>query len=530
MHPNELQPAPNRLWLLETLVIVLLCYLKAGGEPPDVNEAHYLAKARHYWDPAWCPYDFFLNSSDAHAVFYWTFGWVCALVSLPAAAWIGRIVVWLLLAWSWQRLSFALAPMRGAAILSGGLMIVLTTVGHMAGEWIVGGVEGKGFAYALVFLAMEQIVRGRWSSAWLFLGGAASFHVLVGGWGVIAAMLAWLVAGKDRPRVRSMLPGLIGGFVLSLPGLLPVVLLNRGASAQVTATANIIYVFQRLDHHLVFSKFDHVLMARHAVIVLAFGALGWWNWKQSAADESLGRLRRLLAFVGGALVLTVAGIAIDQVTAVLESDRIAAALLRFYWYRLGDVIIPCGVALLSTMQVWRLWLPRAAALVAMIVILSTWCFQQNQISLPSGVLATVPRAMGLDVERARAEHEDWKRVCEWISSQTPEDAVFLTPRQQQTFKWYASRAEVVSVKDVPQDAVGLLEWDERVRNIFPRAVERLGLAAFTDDALLSRADKYGASYVIFEPRKYSRATNLERVYPLGDDQNEAFAVYRIAEP
>ena len=36
---------------------------------PAVNEPHYLGKAKHYWDPAWCAGDFLLDSSNPHLVF-----------------------------------------------------------------------------------------------------------------------------------------------------------------------------------------------------------------------------------------------------------------------------------------------------------------------------------------------------------------------------------------------------------------------------------------------------------------------------
>lgn len=126
--------AVNQLWWLETGVIFLLCYLKAGWPPPDANEAHYLAKARHYWDAGWCADDFFLNSANAHVTFYWTFGWFAALGQSSDGC-LGRssnhlaadgLVV--------ATAEFRHRSIRYAAILSGGLMIVLSTVGHMAGK------------------------------------------------------------------------------------------------------------------------------------------------------------------------------------------------------------------------------------------------------------------------------------------------------------------------------------------------------------------------------------------------------------
>ena len=53
----------------------------------------------------------------------------------------------------------------------GGAVRLLIERFHMAGEWVIGGVEAKGFAYVLVFLGLEAVVRNRWNRAWLLLGG-----------------------------------------------------------------------------------------------------------------------------------------------------------------------------------------------------------------------------------------------------------------------------------------------------------------------------------------------------------------------
>ena len=88
----------NEYFELPAIFIVFALY--AGWPIPDVNEAHYLSKAKHYWNPDWCRGDQFLESADAHQVFYWTFGWVTLFVPLPVVAAIGRCLTWFLLAWS----------------------------------------------------------------------------------------------------------------------------------------------------------------------------------------------------------------------------------------------------------------------------------------------------------------------------------------------------------------------------------------------------------------------------------------------
>ena len=52
------------------------------------------------------------------------------------------------------------------------------------------------------------------------------------------------------------------------------------------------------------------------------------------------------------------------------------------------------------------------------------------------------------------------------SGKIPPDAVFLVPRDAQTFKWYTGQRDVVNWKDVPQDAKTLLEWWRRIQDIY----------------------------------------------------------------
>ena len=330
------QRRSDRRWaIIETLLIFLLLAALGSTPPPAVNEAHYLAKAKHYWDPSWCRGDVFLESADAHLVFYWTVGWLTFFLPLPAVAWVGRIVTWLLLAWSWRRLSALLVPGRLYAVLTAGLLAMLIDRGHMAGEWVVGGVEAKGFAYVLVFLALRCVALGQWSRVWLLLGAASAFHVLVGGWAVVAALVAWCLTGERQNRLMQI-PYLVAGLLLALPGLLPSAALTWGAEPEVTRQAAFIYVYERLSHHLVFHRLPTLFILRHIGLWIVWLGLFW-------GLRSDGRLRRLGWFVATAALIAGIGVAVDSV--LRHHPGTAASLLRFYWFRLSDVMLPVGVAL-----------------------------------------------------------------------------------------------------------------------------------------------------------------------------------------
>src|SRR6188472_4037674 len=96
--------------LVEVLLIVLVFFIATGDPTPSVNETHYIARLKHYWNPQRRQGDLFLDSTDTQVVFIWLFGWLTRWLSLAATTWVGRIVEWAFVAWAWQRLSWRLVP------------------------------------------------------------------------------------------------------------------------------------------------------------------------------------------------------------------------------------------------------------------------------------------------------------------------------------------------------------------------------------------------------------------------------------
>ena len=546
-------PAANcpRLAAFEVAWIFLIFFLYAGSLPPDVGESHYLVKAKHYWQPDWCAGDLFLESRDAHATFYWTFGWVTKFCSLEATAWIGRIVTWLLLAWSWQRLSWVIIPRQLVSLLSAGLMLFFLHNFHMAGEWIVGGVEAKGFAYVLVFLSLEAIARNNWPAALLLAGAAGAFHVLVGGWLAVALGLAWL-ASRDRPRLISLLPAAVGGLLLALPGLIPALALNWGVEKEIVRESARIYVFDRLSHHLVFHSIEPWNISRFQLLLIAWVIVSWLLRKQPG-------LARLQCVAAATFVFALIGVLIDQAavltanfgrTTAVAAELTVAPLLRYYWFRLSDSLVPislslaivCGLALIHDRRpIIAFWLTVVAAIFPAATLASAY-FGRSKQNVPPAILQPRPTADSWRKSWFARDHQlrpgevtadqwfrDWKAACDWIAAHSPPDAAFLTPREQQTFKWYAGRPEIVNWKDVPQDARGLIEWNRRFGEIYPSTREhhRYDLAAFTDAELVALAQKYSADYIVIDRTRANRRLGLPRLYPSPREENASFEVYRV---
>jgi len=510
-----LLPTRRLVWA-ETALVFLVFFLQGAWPVPEVNEPYYLGKAIHYWNPDWVRGDFFLDSADTHKVFYFTFGWLSLWLPPVAFAWVGRMLTWGLLAWAWQRLSFAVLPRPWWSVLSAALLVCLNERCHMAGEWIVGGVEAKGFAFVLVLLGVEALVRNRWNRAWLLLGGAALFHVLVGGWSAVAAGLAWLWLGGDRPPLRSMWPGLLGGFVLSLPGLIPSLILTWGVDSEVVSKAHLIYVFGRLPHHLAPGRFPLLHVIRFVLLMFL-----WLMLCQATPVDRAGS--RFRAFVAGAIVIGAVGVVIGLLTA--RNPVAGAALLRFYWFRLSDVAVPMGVALGGAEFVDWLLRSRPAAgkrWLAIFLVIAGLHVGWYAFRRP---VPAVPRA---DKGRV-ANYGGWRDACQWIanSGSIPPDARFLTPSMSQTFKWYARRPEVVTWKDIPQDAHSIVVWWNRINDIHATGSEdpderwHRSLAELGSNRLRQLGSKYHADYVLTVSRP---RLDLDVVYA-----NDSYVVYRLCD-
>lgn len=487
--------APLPLWLVAVdVLLVFAVFAFDGAWPiPDVNEAHYLTKAKHYWEPTWCERDPFLASADSHVAFFATFGYFTQLASLPTAALIGRLLQWLLLAIAWRRLSFAVAPYLGWAAVTGAAMTAMIEHLNLAGEWVVGGCEAKVVAFALLFSALADVMAGRWNWAFAQLGLATTFHVLVGGWSLLGLTFVWLTPGRHRPTFFKLLPGFAIAGLLAVLGIVPAWKLTQGVDAATLAAANAIYVQERLAHHLVPDQFDALNVVRHGTLWIIWLAVIYFL----EGDGKLQIVRRLTL---AAALLAVIGLIIGL---GLSDGAAKDRWLRFYWFRLSDVMPAVSLSLeLAAASLWlqaeqMKWLGR----------------------LVFGVLVTFGAAglVGVGLERAQSPQgrgenlaydsnlETWREVCEWVKQNTPPDAVVITPKQFYTFVWYAERANTGTWKDIPQDAASILKWRRQLDELYFVPSRQVPDGSYHGDGWInvipvaqieSFAKKRGAAYVV----------------------------------
>jgi hypothetical protein len=397
--------------------------------------------------------------------------------------------------------------------------------GNLAGEWVVGGIEGKVPAYGFVLIALSELIDRRWTRVWPWLGVASAFHVLTGGWSVVAASVSWWLTERSRTDRRPYFcAGLFLGGAIALLGLVPAMALSSGVDpADATAAARI-YTYQRISHHLLPSALLTTWYLRHGIMLVFTFAVAY-RYRQHSG------IHALTAFTLGAVLIAIIGLALGCLPAY--QPDLAAKLLRFYWFRLSDAVVPLlmGVVVTQMCIDSSALLRRVASgiVAASAVLLAGSGLQTSMLKVPPAVSNDL---LGFDVgasaERQQQVFRDWLAVCRWANASSEPDEVFLTPRHQQTFKWYAERGEVVNWKDVPQDVTSLLEWQRRFREIFP---QRLGFIRVTIQypQLREYRQRYGVRWMIVDRRVVGDDLPLVRVYPLEPEANATYAVYELPD-
>lgn len=418
------------------------------------NEVDVLPAARQIVNHSWLPGDWYLNLDIGYRkLFNYLAGILVDQLGFLYGAYAGRILAYSILALALVvffraiRLRFALGFIL--------LVFFLEDQSLIAGEWIAGGVDTKTFAYAFALLSFSYLFKKRYLLGFAFAGAALSFHVLVGIYALFCTGFAMLLTLKSwrsewRPLIRRSWPFFITGIF----GLLAIVqqLLPQGEVNVNKAWE--IYVNLRVPHHVLPSSWGEDPWLLYLALATGLFLAVYLIRKTIEA-------RFTAAYALGGVCLFAIGLAIY---AIGETN-----LLRFYWFRYPDVMVPFLTLVLVALMVSDLTYVNLKDLLR---LRKPWHSAQELLSkgvpmflaLAVILLAwhsiTVLRTMNQRGQRNRPPKI--QTALEWISENTPKQAVFLVDPLLSEFYIYAERAEFVSFNHAPQFAADILEWHERI--------------------------------------------------------------------
>ncbi|MEZ6070393.1 MAG: hypothetical protein R3C10_08965 [Pirellulales bacterium] len=510
------RPASAGQALLEVLLIFCVFFIHASRPVPDTNEPHYLSRAVHYWNAEWCSGDVFLATPVAHRVFYIAFGWATRQLTLDEFAWAGRLFTWLLLSIAWYALVRAIVSRPWYAVLAAALFVFTNQLCQPAGEWVVGGFEAKGIAYAAVFAALAAATTRRWNVAAVLLGVATAFHVLVGGWAALAVGVVALTLGEARPRVMATLPGLLAAAALAACGIWPALELSRAAPAEIAATASDIYVFGRLQHHLVLQYFQTPHLVRYALLLV-----GWLVLNRCTRETAT--LLVLRRFVWCALGISAVGAFICLAWPLFgrEGAAAAVALLLVQARRCHAVGQPPSRLSAGLLRGWLSGGPGASCTLLAAIIVATVHLGGHMRARVTGM---PPRG---EAPLSGRRLDDWRDACAWAGARIATSRRGSSPRVgRKRFAGTPLAARSATgrtfrrapPKSSPGARMDDLYRDESSRRL--RWLESLSLAS--PARLAHLAETYEAPYLVTDARP---ELPFLRLY-----SNDSFAVYDLTRP
>lgn len=290
------------------------------------NEENYFLIAHRLVEPsAYGPFDAAFDASRGKWVGLLTFGWPIKSFGFETAH---RLLAALTIAVTAAGLAVVARTLRLGVLAA--LVVLLLFIdlrqSIVGGEWFIGGIETKAFAYGFGLMALSAADMGRTRTASVFVALSAYFHFLVGGFWFLFVTVYQAFDPDQRSKLRSFLALTI---VLLLP-LLAGLLMDVRDAAGMRAPAGMpnadkIYSIIRAPHHVAPFDGPHPWWKKALAAALLAAVLTPAAWL--AAGHVSGSLRPLLRTLSVTLLL------IPLALVASWFDRHHGTLGKFYLFR-----------------------------------------------------------------------------------------------------------------------------------------------------------------------------------------------------
>jgi len=537
----------------------------------ESNHAVYLIDALRRSDPALLRNDWWTQSTlQYHFVFNALTAGLMRLGILEAAFLAGYLALAVLLHVAWRKLTIRLGGTDAAYLLS---VVLFYLLAGGVGLGMYHFLQDASFlpsniANVAMLWGVYLWIAGTPASAGVCLGLAGLFHINH----ALAALGLWAGASLFEGRrtfTRGWMIGALALVALCSAQIIPslrVVLARTGK----LPLAEFVDLFVRLRHpHHFDPRAWHWGVWLSFLVPLPVAAVAY---HAAPASPERGRAGRLFALFGAMLLLALVGAGFWFVSETLVQ-------LNLYRFSIYPKLLSCvalawliekrggaarGVVtgsllvMLAACGFLAMYRPDRhnlhAAFFFLAVALAALAGQYGvrrglvfamfvAIALPLAAYAAGRRQLpvGIRVEGLEGDDADYRSVAAWARENTPVEAVFLVPPDEESFRLRARRAIVINFKGVPQLSAELPEWRDRLLDVLdlhatgdllalPRPMGRtLGAirARYTDvppEHLFTVAGKYGARFALLT-RRAGSDHDRALVY---SDRNSRYFLYDLA--
>jgi hypothetical protein len=412
----------------------------------------------------------------------------------------GRIIVWVLLLWSFVTLARA---MTLPPYFLAWALVLWIGFGQSLGahEWLFNGVEGKCFAYALLLFSLAAILRSQMIQAAILCGLSWWFHVPVAAWTTLAVVVALIVCFRDYGKRRFLQFSLVTGALLMPMVLVALQYTSNSGLVGGNPYADWIVVVFRNPHHLDPNYFH--------------GGIEFFKMTLCALVAMVG-LRALTSKPASRFLISFVVVLVLEFGAGMLARKFDLFwYLKTYPFRVADVLVWLFCCLSLPMVVQQL-LSRfqrkefSAAPTSMfkyggiasLLAVTTVCLLRGNAWDGRHSIRDFTRSWMHYAHQFDTPH---RAMTRWIRANTPKTAIFVTDGGDAEFWLEAERAEVVNYKRNPHNGLAV-EWYQRYSALNGRPFQGVAIQTRSEiDAnfpLLSRAEladirkRYGGDYFL----------------------------------
>jgi len=384
---------------------------------------------------------------SANFLFNWMLGFFMSNYNPFKIIILGRVLSYILISYSFIYLSRTLKLTFLTSILTYIIFIYFFKNGiGDAGEWIVGGLESKVFAYSFAIFSLTSFLRKKNRVGFLFAGLSLSTHLLIGIYNLFCLTpLLFLISYRKQTDFLNIIKGIPYFIITGIIGISEIAnsfFLNTSPITQNKGWD--IYTQIRVPHHLIpnFSKETWYIIIISTIIHLLFVK----NKNNTIKYIALYSLSSILIIIIG----------------FVTYSFFELHYMRFYFFRFSDVMLPLLTVLLIATISQKIKF--AALLFISIVILPNVIKERPITKLLSY------KSYNINLIKSKTDKDN--DMTEWIINNTSKDDLFIISPDKLYFcmntereifiSWWmlAKQNDYKSVNNIPAE---MIEWYNRLR-------------------------------------------------------------------
>jgi len=429
---------------IQIFAVLLTLFLLFFKTNISYNEMDVIPYGRALYNSNWLSNDWYLNLKIPYRfLFSYPVGYFSDIFGFLKTIYIGRLFSYLFFAISINKL---INTIRSSQIFIYYLLALITFFsffghGSGAGEWMIGGLDTKVFAYGFVILSISYFIESEIKKWLIFSGLAISFHLLIGFYSLLSFLpLIIIYQTKSENYIKDtikLLPYFIIPASIGIYGIIYQLII---ASGNISNIGWDIYVNIRVPHHTIPS----VLSRKYWIFLVIFSSINIYIFIKT----KIINIKYISIYT-----LTTVGISLLGLVVFFIFGN--SHILKYYFFRFADVMLPLLTLISITyfiIEELKTLPTKTKKLINFSIIIIVFSFFAFKIKLINSEYNSYSNQKSYDTE-----------MIAWVKNNTTANDIFIVNPNSDMFYINYERPMFVSWKHSPQNNNDIIEWYNRLK-------------------------------------------------------------------